>query len=388
MPDAMLVPRSVAGTKRRAPPPRGAARADAAAVRVAAGDVHVASALVFWLAPGAPARRSDALADALRRAQDGGVHAARLVRAPEVAAVCTSLAELVGALALVAQLHWLWLDGYVVHCAPPAAVRGVFVVRAPLTQEHAVERAAPVLDVACTLRAAAAAAGVPAPHVYAVLPPTPGPLDEAAAPGAEVRLRSASVVLEARAADVLCAAYAWDGAPAVRSAPEAVVQAVYAGLRVLPHEVFCARAAEYDAWQRTLVARNVQAARARAQAVRAPAAECPAAECPAAEPGAGALADGTAYPVGTLVVLAPTPGVDAAAYRTAFSRLVPNGIDYVDVRAAVHVRCATPDAAARLLAARDPLLAGARRVGGAAEAAYWAALPVRVRNQAVRRARR
>ena len=109
---------------------------------------------------------------------------------------------------------------------------------------------------------------------------------------------------------------------------------------------------------------------------------------PAPPPGAALLADGTAYPVGTLVALTPTRGVEAAAYRAAFSRLVPNGIDYVDVRTAVHVRCATRDAATRLLAATDPLLVSARRVGGADEAAYWAALPVRVRNQAVRRAQR
>lgn len=263
------------------------------------------------------------------------------------------------------------------------------------------EHAAPVLDVARTVSAAAAAAGVPAPHVYAVLPPTLGPLDEAAAPGGEVRLRSASVVLDERAADALCAAYAWDGVPTLRSAPEAVVHAVYAGFRVLPHDVFCARAAEYEAWQRTLVERNVQAARARARAAQGPGAEAAEGRGAAAAEGAGAaaarahgapgpgtLADGTAYPVGTLVALAPTPGVDAPAYRTAFSRLVPNGIDYVDVRAAVHVRCATPEAAARLLAARDPLLVAAYRLCGAEEAAYWSALPVRVRNQAVRRARR
>ncbi|WFD49540.1 hypothetical protein GLX27_004223 [Malassezia furfur] len=131
----MLVPRSVAGTKRRHPPPGGAPpRAVVAHVGAAAhaadGDVGVASALLFWLAPHAPAPRSAALDDALRRAQAGGVHAARLVHAPEVAAVCTSVAELVGALALVARLHWLRLEGYVVHCASPGAVRGVFVVRA------------------------------------------------------------------------------------------------------------------------------------------------------------------------------------------------------------------------------------------------------------------
>lgn len=132
MPDAMLVPRSVAGTKRR-PPARGGATPGAVAhvdavAHAADGDVGVASALLFWLAPLAHAPRSAALDDALRRAQAGGVHAARLVHTPEVAAVCTSVAELVGALALVARLHWLRLEGYVVHCASPGAVRGVFVV--------------------------------------------------------------------------------------------------------------------------------------------------------------------------------------------------------------------------------------------------------------------
>lgn len=284
------------------------------------------------------------------------------------------------------------------------------------------ERPAPLLDVACTVSAAAAAAGVAAPHVYAVLPPTAGALDDAKAPAADTQLRSASVVVDVRTAEALEAKYAWDGVPAVPAAPEALVQAVYAGFRVLPHDVFCARADEYQAWRRTLVERNVRAAQARAHAVRAsgdeahaggdeaqahgpPVAETfrapgarvaapppPGAEAtrtgPAPPPGAALLADGTAYPVGTLVALTPTRGVEAAAYRAAFSRLVPNGIDYVDVRTAVHVRCATRDAATRLLAATDPLLVSARRVGGADEAAYWAALPVRVRNQAVRRAQR
>lgn len=291
------------------------------------------------------------------------------------------------------------------------------------------ERPAPLLDVACTVSAAAAAAGVAAPHVYAVLPPTAGALDDAKAPAADTQLRSASVVVDVRTAEALEAAYAWDGVPAVPAAPEALVQAVYAGFRVLPHDVFCARAEEYQVWRRNLVERNVRAAQARAHAVRAsgdeaqahgpPVAETfrapgarvaappqPGAEAtrtgpappppgteatrtePAPPPGAALLADGTAYPVGTLVALTPTRGVEAAAYRAAFSRLVPNGIDYVDVRTAVHVRCATRDAATRLLAATDPLLVSARRVGGADEAAYWAALPVRVRNQAVRRAQR
>lgn len=152
----------------------------------------------------------------------------------------------------------------------------------------------------------------------------------------------------------------------------------------MPHEAFCARAREYEVWQRELVQRNVRAAQQRARAAGHDADAAPA-EAPA-EAAAEAPRD---YPRGTIVALARTRGADAAAYKAVLARGVPNRADYVDVQEdAVYVRCATEAAAQQVTELRDELLVAPRRLEGAAEAAYWSKLPARVRNAALRRAQR
>lgn len=128
----MLLPRSVAGTKRRAPPRGGSAPPVVLGARTAEGGEALACALLNWLSPWTCARRDDALAALVRDAQGtpDGVHVARLLATPEVAALgCTSSAELAAAIAQLASLGWARLNGFHVHFAPGDAADVVFVVR-------------------------------------------------------------------------------------------------------------------------------------------------------------------------------------------------------------------------------------------------------------------
>lgn len=356
-----FVPRSVAGTKRRHPlrggvPPCGVAEARTDIAQTDAAPDALASRLLNCVAPWACAQRQDALAHRIAHAASEGaaVHVARLLDTDALAALgCTSSAALVGALHALQPLGFVRVEGFMVRFFN-AMSTCVFV-------EDVAEQTCTPLEAAHAVHAACVRAGH-TPLVQGVYPPTVGAWDAACLSAPPPRaVRSALVVVDVHAAEMLAMRYGWGGRGA-------------AGFRVLSHEAFAARAAAYVAWQRELVHRNVQAAHGRAQG-RAQ--------------GQGQGQAPASYPRGTLVALAHTPGVDAGHYKAQLARRLPNAIDYVEVQGdAVYVRCADVDAAAALVCLSDALVKRAHTLQGAAEHAYWHKLPARVRAQALRRAAR
>lgn len=353
-----MLPRSVAGTKRRHPLGGRAAPPVPAAAVQASADEHTdacAALVLNWISPWWCSQRTDALADIVS-AQC--VHIARLVATPEMHALgIDTPAVLAAVLQRLERVAPCLLDPrtWQVTFQP-----GGTPVYAENVAEHAVDVlvfAETVCEAMAHARRVQGKAGTPAVSAVYTTLATPS-----VAP-----LKSGWVVVDS-VDDALL--WDWDRkrawlVPTLSEAPARVRDAAYAGFRCLPASEYHAREAAYKAWAHTLVQQNTDAARARPKAV-APA----------------------AYPAGTIVTLHDADGADRATYKAQLARQFPNTIDYVDVRdGRCYVRCATGAAADTVCAAlRDTRYAPVRRLQGADEAAYWDVLPQRVRNAALRRA--
>lgn len=263
--------------------------------------------------------------------------------------------------------------------------RVVFVVRflCVLTQEHAADHGAGPLSIARTIQALVRYADALAkPRIEAVYPVDasgePPPVPTAATH------RNAFVVLDAQSADTLLFHWGWSTQARAWLAAdtlddEVVATSAYNTLRCLSHAEWLARRDEYRAWQRELVARNVHAAQTVAHHAREArhAASC----TDHVDNSHGPMTD---HPQHTIVRFAPPRDANQVQCRAKLAALVPNAIDYVELRTDVaYVRCATAQAAATLV---EKMKEPACILQGAEQEAYWAQMPLRVRNAARRRA--
>ncbi|PKI82351.1 hypothetical protein MVES1_003496 [Malassezia vespertilionis] len=328
-----FVPRSVAGTKRPhahrcAPQPVPPSASVDPTVEQIEGAAPLAAVLMNWVSPWWCAQRTDPLATMVNDAVKAGtpIHAARIVACAGAHALgCTSVHDVAAALR---------------HLAPLGAVECQVAFHAPCQPstvfiENAVEHASDALTIATSLLAVLHSTPRPhggQPRIYAVYPPSEYGTAPAVPP--TTCMKHAFVVLDPDAAQTLTRFWGWDTPRdwLPKQVPAAVAHAVYHHLRCLPIHRWKILVDEYIAWHRDLVLQNTEAAKARA---------------------ARASISLQLYPLHTIVALAMGPHERTqAAYKAALARLLPNGVDYVEMdagQACVFVRCATGAAAARLV---------------------------------------
>lgn len=182
-------------------------------------------------------------------------------------------------------------------------------------------------------------------------------------------MRDAFVVVDPTTSALLLKHWAWHGGARPWTAATWATIGVSDQLRCLSLAQFEALCDEYTTWQRTLVQRNILAAKAKAQGQAIPT------EAPAPSMD---------YPLGTIVAFVPQDATSSEA-KARLAAFVPNGIDYVDMTPTstmAYARCSTADAATKLVQYIGP---SSYILQTNELATYWSRIPQRVRNAALKR---
>ena len=409
-----FVPRSVSGTVRQNPLPPATMvevpRIPPAQAPPSARVEAVACGLMHLLSPWWCERRDDPLAKLVLTSMHEPVHIAQILMDPHVHLLrCESSAELDAALRVLEPFGFVQMPrpyAYHVCFTPLAYPETIYVENVPDGYRSAVQLASLLISV---VPERAASQCIQA--VYTVSEDgNPGTM-----PTTHCQFRHAFVVLDGQTAAQLLDLWGWDLDTRARVArvkfPDtsyhAVIEATSSHLRCMRLDRWRELRSQYTNWQRLLVQRNTASARSRAESLRENGDDSrektesrrkrarPKPAPPAAPP--------TDNPRTILRLPLRTGQVkEQGVYKSEVSRAVPNAIDYVDLRPrshAVYLRCSTPADTERVLEVlRTSTSESLRRLvpldvalaavvlSGEELQQYWAGLPARVRNAAVRRA--